>query len=177
MFRPVNAGKEIELSFDFLNALEPDWHLPPLNDLYSCDNLTTSCFDPKKRTLREMRQQNWRRPSMSVFFSSIYSTYISCYVVMLHLLCSQLSVCVWKGGIQINVINRSTAREMFRLMGLDVASSCLKDSIEKKGYWVLWDRARFRCRLHQWLWFELEHLLKHLNSVSSSVIFEDCWKN
>ena len=53
---------------------------------------------------------------------------------MLHLLCSQLSVCVWKGGIQINVINRSTAREMFRLMGLDVASRCLKDSIEKKGH-------------------------------------------
>lgn len=47
-----------------------------------------------------------------------------------HLLCSQLCVCVWKGGIQINIINRSASREMFRLMGFDKASSCLKDSVE-----------------------------------------------
>lgn len=68
------------------------------------------------------------------FFSSIYSTYISCYGVILHLLCSQLCVYVWKDGLQVNVINRSASREMFRLMGLDMASSCLKDTIEKIGH-------------------------------------------
>ena len=56
---------------------------------------------------------------------------------MLHLLCLQLCVYVWKDGIQINVINRSASREMFRLMGLDMASSCLKEIIEKIGHWVL----------------------------------------
>ena len=51
---------------------------------------------------------------------------------MLHLLCLQLCVYVWKDGIQINVINRSASREMFRLMGLDMASSCLKEIILDK---------------------------------------------